>query len=102
MAGATEGDPVVSLLCSLPSNVLPEVTPGPERGEEDDGAQGQAPEDETSEDAGQAQVPQLPPPGADLVSESPGIVIVKMSVSHLSLVREARACPPLTWLPGGR
>jgi len=34
--------------------------------------EGQAPEDETSADAGQAQVPQLPPPSAHLLSEFPG------------------------------
>ena len=53
-------------------------------GEEDAGGQGQAPEDETPADAGQAQVPQLPPPSAHLLSEFPGIVTKLQVVSVTS------------------
>ena len=74
MAGKAERGPAVTVLRPLPRHVLPEVTPGPERGQTGAGGQAKAQEDETPADAGQAQVPQLPPPGARLVSESPGNV----------------------------
>ena len=73
LAAAAERGPGVPVLRPLPRHVLPEVSPGPEGGQEGVGAQAQAPETEqTPADAGQAQVPQLPPPGARLVPESTG------------------------------
>ena len=44
------------------------------QGEAGAGCEAPAPEDQTPADAGQTQVLQLPPPGAHLGPESPGIV----------------------------
>ena len=79
MARSAERGPTLRVLRPVPRDVFPEVTPGPERGQTGAGGQAKAQEDETPADAGQAQVTQLPPPGARLVPESPGDKTSNMS-----------------------